>query len=76
MSIDGYWSKCLPNGGIQWLLVKPWTSSIGRCVRYCTAALQWPSKRPDFLVYLLFIVCLPVALADDVARGFAHKKIS
>ena len=31
-----YWSKCLPNpnGGIQWLLVKPWTSSIGQCVRY------------------------------------------
>ncbi len=22
--IDGYQSKCLPDGGIQWLLVKPW----------------------------------------------------
>jgi hypothetical protein len=21
--IDAYWSKCLPDGGIQWLLVKP-----------------------------------------------------
>ncbi len=37
-----YWSKCLPNGSIQWLLVvKPWTSSIGRCAWYCISALPW-----------------------------------
>ena len=46
MSLLCYWSECLPNGGIQWLLVKPWTSSIGRCARYCTAASWWPSKWP------------------------------
>ena len=56
-----YQSKCSPDGAIQWLLVKPWTSSIGRCARYCTAASQWPSKRPALLVYLLIVVCLSVA---------------
>jgi hypothetical protein len=39
-----YWSECSPNGGIQWVLRKPRTSSIGRCVQYSTAASRWPSK--------------------------------
>ena len=39
-----YWSKYLPNGIVKWLLVKPWTSSIGRCEHYCTTALWWPSN--------------------------------
>jgi hypothetical protein len=29
MTDCSYWSKYLPNGGAQWLLVKPWTSYIG-----------------------------------------------
>ncbi len=38
--IDGYQSKCSPNGGIQWLLVKPWTPSIGmRAVSYRRIAM-------------------------------------
>jgi hypothetical protein len=65
--IDGYWSECSPNGGIQWLLVKPWTSSIGQCARYCTAALQWPSKQPALLVFLLIVVYVSAALADTGA---------
>jgi hypothetical protein len=40
MSLLCYWLQYLPNGGIQWLLVKPWTSSIGQYARYCTGAEQ------------------------------------
>ena len=39
-----YQSKRLPNGGVQWLLWEPWTSSIGRCTRYSTVAPLLPSK--------------------------------
>ena len=35
----------LPDGGVQWLWVKPWTPSIGRCNRHCTGASAWPSKQ-------------------------------
>ena len=28
--------KFLPNGGVQWLRMKPWTYSIGRCPPYRT----------------------------------------
>ncbi len=48
MSDGFYRPHYLPNGGIQWLLVKPWTSSIGRCARLHTVALPWPSTRPAF----------------------------
>jgi len=34
----------LPNGGIQWLRVKPWMCSIERCAPRRTAAWPWPSK--------------------------------
>jgi hypothetical protein len=37
-----YWLQYLPNGGAQWLLPKPWTSSIGQCMWYCTGA---PAQR-------------------------------
>ena len=33
-----------PDDGIQWLWVKPWTPSIGRCACYCTGTSVWPSK--------------------------------
>ncbi len=41
-----YWSKCLPNASIQWLLVKPRTSSLGQCMQYCTGALPWSLTWP------------------------------
>ena len=40
----------LPDSGIQWLRVKPWMCSIGRCAPCCTAASPWPSK--------LLLICL------------------
>ncbi len=36
-----FWLQHLPVGGMQWLLVKPWTSSIGQCTWYC------PTHRHD-----------------------------
>ncbi len=36
MTDYSYWSKHSPNGGIQWLLVKPWTISIGGCAQWRT----------------------------------------
>ncbi len=71
--IDGYWSKCSPDGGIQWLLVKPWTLSIRRCARYRTAASQWSSKRPAKWVYCLIVVLLIVALADAGQYGASRR---
>jgi hypothetical protein len=50
-----YWPQYLPNGGVQWLLPKPWTSSIGRCVQYCTSAPPRPSKLPANLVHFLLL---------------------
>jgi len=40
------WRKHFPNGGIQWLSVKPWTCSIGWCAPHHTTALPWQSKLP------------------------------
>ncbi len=59
--IGCYRSKCSPDGGIQWLLVKPWSSSIRRCARYRTAALGWPSNHQLCwcICWLLFICLLP-----------------
>jgi hypothetical protein len=39
-------SELLPDGGVQWLPVKPWSCCIGRCASYCTGAPKWPSKWP------------------------------
>ncbi len=56
-----YWPQYSPNGGVQWLLPKPWTPSIGWCVRYGTGAPQQPSKWPAELIHclLLFALLLP-----------------
>jgi hypothetical protein len=65
-------SKCmrdqyLPNGGVQWLLPKPWTSSIGQCVQYYTGAPPRPSKWQEKLVHSFVMVSFAVALAADGA---------
>jgi hypothetical protein len=56
-----YWWQYLPNGGIQWLLPMPWTSSIGGCTQYRTGApprsSKWPAKLVHFLS--LFHLLLP-----------------
>ncbi len=39
------WPKYLPDGGVQWLHVKPWTPSIGRCRRLRAGASAQVSKR-------------------------------
>ena len=38
------WSEYSPNGGVQWLLSKPWTYSIGRHDHCCTGMSARPSK--------------------------------
>jgi hypothetical protein len=43
--------KYSPDGGVQWLLVKPWTPFIGQCMRHCTSASSRPSKRVSTVVY-------------------------
>jgi hypothetical protein len=52
-----------PNSGVQWLLVMPWTFSIGQYAGYCTGALPWPSKWPAKWVHVFVIVLFAVALA-------------
>ncbi len=58
-----YWPQYLPNGGIQWFLVKPWTSSIGQSAWYFTGALPWPLKWPAMWVHFFIVFVFPVALA-------------
>jgi hypothetical protein len=58
-----YQPQYLPNGGVQWLLPKPWTSSIGRCALYCTGAPPQPSKWPAKLAHFFVVVLFAVALA-------------
>ncbi len=51
-------SAAIPtNGGVQWLLPKPWTSTIS--ARYHTGAPSRQSKRPAKLVHFLslFVCC-------------------
>jgi hypothetical protein len=48
MALLYYWTEYLLDGGVQWLQVNLWTSSIGQCARLRTGALPWPSKRPAF----------------------------
>jgi len=45
-------SEYLPDGGVQWLPVKPWSIGIGRCTPYRTGAPPWPSKWPTTEVHL------------------------
>ncbi len=53
-----YRPQYLPNGGIQWLLPKPWIFSIGRCARYHTGALLWPWKWLAKLAHFFIVVFL------------------
>jgi hypothetical protein len=53
----------LTRWGAKWLLVKPWTSSIGQYVQYCTGAPPRPSKWPAKLVHFFVVVLFAVALA-------------
>jgi len=48
------WCRHFPDGGIQWLPVKPWTCSIGRCAPRHTAVLPWQSKLPA--IAFIFVV--------------------
>jgi hypothetical protein len=66
-----YQPQYLPDGGIQWLLPKPWTSSIERRMQYCTGAPPWPSKWPEKLVHFFNVVLFAVALA--AARAIRSK---
>ena len=43
-----------PDSGIQWLPVKPWTCSIGRCAPRRTAASPWKSNCQRFA--FIFVV--------------------
>jgi hypothetical protein len=60
MSDGFYWLQYLLDGGVQWLLPKPWTSSIGQYVQYCTGApprpSKWPAKLVNFFIVVLFAV--------------------
>jgi hypothetical protein len=42
----------LPDGGVQWLLLKPWTCCIKRCAPYRIGAPPWQSKWPVDEVHL------------------------
>jgi hypothetical protein len=69
MSLLCYRLQYLPNGSVQWLLVKPWNSSIGGYGQYCTGALPQPSKWPAKLVHFFILVSFAVALAAAGAIG-------
>jgi hypothetical protein len=58
MTEQPYRSECLPDGGVYWLIWKPWTSSIGRYTRYSTTASRWPSKWPSKWVHNTSLFCL------------------
>jgi hypothetical protein len=63
------------DGGVQWLLVKPWTSSIGQCTRYCTGALPQPSTWPPFLgvfVDCFLFACCPGSCWGDTEQVVAQ----
>ncbi len=62
MSFSCYPLQYSPNGSAQWLLVKPWTSSIWQYVRYHTSTPPRPSKWPAKLVHFVVVVvvyCCP-----------------
>ena len=58
-----YWSECLPNGGVSWLLWKPWIFSTGQCAWYSTGAPPRSSKQPAKLtlthIHHCFVCCCP-----------------
>ena len=56
----------LPNGGIQWLLLKPRSALL-----HCTAASAWQTKLPVFDLYFMLssILLLPIAIAKRPCYG-------
>ncbi len=56
-----------PDGGIQWLQVKPGMCSIGQCIPHCTTASAWPLKLPAICLYFLLLSfsLLATILAND-----------
>ncbi len=58
-------SKYLPDGGVQWLLVKPWTPSIGQCTRHCTGTSSQPSKQVATVVYCFALLILTSTITVD-----------
>jgi hypothetical protein len=47
----GNTERVVPDGGVQWLLVKPWSCCTGQCTPYRTGALPWPLKLPETEVH-------------------------
>jgi hypothetical protein len=68
-----YWPQYLPNDSDQWLQSKPWTTSIGQCVRYCTGPSAQLSKRLAITLLFLIVVSFAVAL---VAAGVKQREYS
>ncbi len=50
LAAAGVICKSMPNGGIQWLLSKPWTYTIGQCTQCYTGTSKKPSKWPAMKV--------------------------
>jgi len=55
-----------PDGGIQWLQVKPGMCSIGRCAPHRTAASAWQSKSPAICLH--FFVVADLLLPTNIAK--------
>ncbi len=57
----------LPNDSIQWLCMKPWVHSIGRCTPRCTTVSAWPSILPTICLHfwLSAISLLATTIAND-----------
>ncbi len=74
MSDCKYWPQYSPDGGVQWLLPKLWTSSIRGCVWYHTGTPLWPLKWPAKLVYFFcrFICCCPGSRWGNTERVVAQ----
>ncbi len=61
---------CLPDGGNQWLLVKPWISSFRQCRWYCTGEPPGPSKWPakEGVFSSSFFACRPGSRRGDTEQ--------
>ena len=55
----------LPDGGIQWLLVKLGVCTIGQCALHCTAASTWSSKWPAICLHFLLLLISLLATTID-----------
>ncbi len=64
----------LPNGGIQWLLVRPGMCFIRRCIPHCTATSAWPPKLPA--IHLHFLLSSISLLATTVANDHVMVHIN